>query len=275
MLLFDRADRSARLWVGSHNATQRALLGINIEASVAIEMFAADPEYAQAAATLEAIRARCKPFDVGLVDYYKWLQGTDHSVPVIELEDGTGLPLGRQTISVFGTDLTDHAQLKQVDKSVLVSVSTAGEPERFYHSTIEETGNMKGDRTAFSDRRYAFRTSPALPLLQPPGSIPPAVYKQARYFVTLAIGDALDDRTVGYEVPKASERWITVDHWDGDAKLRGREFSGKKGDRAPRLREAAPPQAMDRSMLALEARKAIKEHRLVRRRVVVEPAGGQ
>src|SRR5690606_39033027 len=147
------------VWIGSHNATQRALLGINIEASLVLPVARPSDAYDQAEQVLEAIRARCDLMDPSLVAYYKWLQGADPSDYVIELEDATDLPIPTSRITIFGTEADDHRQLKQVDKQVFVSItSSASGIERFYLARIAQTGEMgsrAGSGTRFDERRYA------------------------------------------------------------------------------------------------------------------------
>jgi hypothetical protein len=49
MLLFWSKDRTAELWVGSHNWTNRAILGLNVEASLVIRVRDTAPPFRAAA----------------------------------------------------------------------------------------------------------------------------------------------------------------------------------------------------------------------------------
>lgn len=273
MLLFDLDDDRAALWMGSHNATQRALFGINIEASLVLELDRKSENYRHAVSVLEAIRARCDLMDPSLVAYYKWLQAGAKTENVIEIEDAQGVPIPNSTITVFGTDRRDHRQLDKVNKAVFVSITSSKTGvERLYDAKISQTGEMpKASRAAkgtkFDARRFAFRRGSKLPLLEPVSPIPAEVYADALYFVTLKLGALLPESTVALEPPETPP-WIDVPDVDLTERLEGREFTGRKGDRPPRLRRAAPPATMRMEPLALVERRQIVDHALVRRRII-------
>ncbi len=276
MLLFDLDERRAVLWVGSHNATRRALYGVNVEASLVLDLERGSANYVRAVTTLEGIRRRCDLMDPTRADYYKLLQSGAKAENVIELEDATDSPIPRSTISVFGTETTDHRQLDKVGKEVFVSItSSLSGRELFYPARISQTGEMpRASRAAqgitFDQRRYAFRRGSRLPLLLPVQPVAPEIYDQARYYVTLQLKDQLPEETVAYEPPERPA-WVDVDASEWFAQLPERAFSGKKGDRAPRLRRATPPDQIAFEPMSLAERKQIVDHTLVRRRVFVRP----
>lgn len=74
MLLFWSSDHMAELWVGSHNWTNRALLGLNVEASLVITTQDSSPLYMAAARYLARMKKISTPFDVSKVEFYKQVQ---------------------------------------------------------------------------------------------------------------------------------------------------------------------------------------------------------
>jgi phosphatidylserine/phosphatidylglycerophosphate/cardiolipin synthase-like enzyme len=88
LLLFDMLDGKAELWSGSHNWTQRALVGPNLEASVVLTIQQNSSIYRQARAALDSIRSYCSPYSSELRGYYKLLQGAsvEGVVRVISLQ---------------------------------------------------------------------------------------------------------------------------------------------------------------------------------------------
>lgn len=273
VMLFDLKDGRSVLWVGSHNATQRALLGINIETSLLVTLERSALLYSDAARYLEGIRSRCDLVELQLVDYYKWLQGLNGAANVIELEDDSGATLENTRITILGDERRDYVSLKKVDASLFVSItdSRTGK-ERFYQSTISETGKLESSArsrgaTTFGERRWAFRSGMSLPMLQPTSSIPAKVYGESKYYVTIALGDLLPEDTIAKE-PTEGNRWQDyTDEEEATERLK-RTFTGKKGDRRPRIRKAVPPDAVKYDVLQLEDRKRMKNHELVRRRVI-------
>ena len=77
MLLFDYPGKDAELWVGSHNWTQRALVGPNVESSIVISLEQDSTLYIEALRNLEYARdVLCTKMDPSkLEDYKAWQRG--------------------------------------------------------------------------------------------------------------------------------------------------------------------------------------------------------
>lgn len=73
MLLFWSKGRTAELWVGSHNWTKRAILGLNVEASLIVRLTDSSPLFAAAAEYLARMKGIAEPLYVAKVDFYKAL----------------------------------------------------------------------------------------------------------------------------------------------------------------------------------------------------------
>jgi hypothetical protein len=124
MLLFDYPTGHSDLWVGSHNWTARALTGVNIEASLRVNVTTASSLYISAVDFLQAIRARREPFDVNAVSYYKWLQQADQEeeVWVLDLRGTRSAIDTERKLTVFGKTEEDYRNLRSVDKNIVVSL---------------------------------------------------------------------------------------------------------------------------------------------------------
>ncbi len=88
MLLYWSEDRTAERWVGSHNWTNRAIQGLNVESSLVVKVQDSSNLLCEAAGYLGKIRQMSERFDVSKVDFYKQLQRnmSQSTTPVIELE---------------------------------------------------------------------------------------------------------------------------------------------------------------------------------------------
>jgi len=56
MLLFWSKDRTAELWIGSHNWTNRSVLGLNVEASLVVRLRDSSSLFCEAAGYLQKIK---------------------------------------------------------------------------------------------------------------------------------------------------------------------------------------------------------------------------
>lgn len=184
-LLFDSVSGAADLWVGSHNWTARALTGVNIEASLAVELSQASGLYQSAIDFLEAIRLRYEPFDINAVPYYRWLQGMDleEQIWVLELRGSRSALDAEQKLTMYGTSEEDYRNLKSVDKNIVVSLlDDAGGAEVLYEAAINDTGRLFAAGVEFDARLYAFQQGSPRPKLRGP-EVPPWVRRQERVVV--------------------------------------------------------------------------------------------
>jgi hypothetical protein len=209
----------ADLWVGSHNWTNRAIAGLNVESSLAVRMRRSSRLFDQAADYLAKIASISQEFDPSQVETYRDAQTrapmSDASA-VIELEAGDAGRLDRSTIRLFGTDPADQKQLRTVGEDIwLLVVDSKSEQEFVYPTTILHSGfmpaaNPAAGGIAFGDERYAFRRGRRFPALLPKGPLDPAVSAEAHYFVTLELGPR-DDTLQAKGPPQEIEAWIEVD----------------------------------------------------------------
>jgi hypothetical protein len=209
LLLFDYDSEPSELWVGSHNWTARALTGVNIEASLRLRLEKEASLYGDSAAFLDGIRARCVAFDLSAVDYYKWLQGAALEDPmwVLEISGARSLLETHNKFTVFGQTDADYKNLKNVDKSLVVSLLEPGATDEIlYEAVVTDTGHLSGAGVAFDSRLYAAHDGSPRPQINGPAVPAPAVRASAKSWATIGIIDKLVGAT--FELPP-TERWVT------------------------------------------------------------------
>jgi hypothetical protein len=212
MLLFWSKDRTAELWVGSHNWTKRAILGLNVEASLVVRLKDSSALFAAAAEYLSRMKGIAEPFDVAKVDFYKALQRkmTRGLAPVMELEAEDGASASDTTITVFGTDRSDLRRLGTVRREVHVALLDPRSDEQFlYPATILHSGLLSAsDASAggisFSPRRCALRRGRQFAQLQPAGPVDQAVLNTAEYFATVRLGTLNRSLIAEYPPPRTA-----------------------------------------------------------------------
>lgn len=203
MLLFWANNGTAELWVGSHNWTKRAILGLNVEASLVVRLKDSSPLFAAASEYLARMRGISEPFDVAKVDFYKQVQRklAQRLSPVMELEAEDGASAGDTTITVFGTDVEDLRRLGTVRREIHVALlDPTSSAQSLYPATILHSGLLAASDAAaggisFTPRRVAYRQGQHLAALQPVGPVDQTVLNTAEYFVTVRLG-ALDPSLV-------------------------------------------------------------------------------
>jgi hypothetical protein len=196
MLLFWSKDRTAELWVGSHNWTNRAILGLNVESSIVIRLRDGAPLFGAVAKYLAKIKKISEAFDQAHVDLYKEIQRkiSNGLTPVIELEALEGEALDGATIALFGTDSDDLTRLDTIRREVHVALTDPDSreqslyPARIVHSGLLAASDASAGGVSFSPRRYAFRNGRQLPMLHREGPVNQDILNTARYFVTLGLG---------------------------------------------------------------------------------------
>jgi hypothetical protein len=206
MMLFWSKDRIGDLWVGSHNWTNRAILGLNVEAALVVRLRDSSALFASAAEYLAKMRSISEPFDLAKVHFYKETQKrmSQGLAPVIELEAEGGGALDGATIAVFGTDVSDLRRVGTVRREVNVALfdpHSDGQflyPAHILHSGLLAASDSAAGGISFSPRRHAFRMGQRFALLQPEGPVEKRVLDTARYFVTLRLGSLNSTLTAEY-----------------------------------------------------------------------------
>lgn len=282
VLIFEDGAGQCSIWIGSHNGTARALLGINHECAVVIKCEKGSATERSATAHLEAIRNQSTAFDLGDIEHYKALQGGLGAVGFIEAVDEQIQPLKSVTeVTFFGARTEDHKLLKNVGKKVYLAVTTrATGEETIYETDIRQTGELNSKSIEFSDRRFAYRHAQQIPVLQTHGAIPNEVYRNAKFFVTLRVGPPLSE-LFAVEAPPEEGAWrdFELDSYLALEKSERNPIDLPSG-RSFRIQRAASRAEMTQSPLAslewsraysvlsLEDKESMSRHPLVRKRII-------
>jgi hypothetical protein len=277
ILLFCFPDSTAELWVGSHNWTKRAILGLNIETSVIFKLEMTSRLFFDAAEYLQKIKSVCSSFDLSRIDYYKDLQRftEERTVPVIEVEAVDAGNLGWQEITIFGTDDADLRELGRVRRKVYLSAteSRGVELEFVYPAAITQVGelnsiNPSAGTISFSERRYAFRLGRQFPELLTKSDVLPSVLSAARYYVTLQLEG--HNAALDFDFPKGREGvWRETD--DDASPLLSRLGVEEMGllfrGREPKVRTPVRQDREDSTALTLYERRQLSERSFLTNRV--------
>jgi hypothetical protein len=266
--------------VGSHNWTNRAILGLNVEASVAIKLKATSPLFYEAAGYLQRIKGICEEFDLSRVELYKKLQKNinQQNVSVIEVRATQADQLARMEITIFGDDLRDLDELGRFRKEVYLSAieSFSSASEHVYLAEVRQAGalnslNPSAGTVFFTPRRHAFRIGRRLPELLPYGDIDSSSQMNAKYFVTLQLQQEIPhiefaspvSRTVSWEAADmdASPLIRRLGNDERALLFRGRE---------PRLRRPSVVEPQSALGLTLYEQRASPERSFLTKRVIRE-----
>lgn len=278
MLLFWRRDKTAELWVGSHNWTNRALMGLNLESSLVVRMKDSSSLFFEAAEYLQKIKTICEVFDLAKIEFYKELQKAikEGTAPVIMLEATGADCLSGLEITIFGTDDRDLKELGTVRRKVYLSATetTGSDAEFVYPARISQAGELNSSNPAagridFSPRRYAFRVGRRFPELLPKGAVTQSVMDNARYYVTLELGE--QDTTVKFDYPRARRAsWESTHEQESPLlrRLAPEELSLIFRGSEPRVKVPVEIQEEPSRALTLYERRNLDELPFLTRRVV-------
>lgn len=292
VIVFDYEGRDSIIWVGSHNGTFRALDGINFECALAVQINHDADLYREVLAHLGAIRNACQPFNVDLIEHYRFLQGSklENAVSVMEFENENNQPLIlNDEITVFNMSREDFKSCKTVDAGICVSVH--GSEELLYSARVVQTGETPAvGNQSFSARRYADRYKADLPVLLGATAVTKEMYRRGTYYAIVKIEKKLDDACHLLEIPSQSA-WVNVpekankrcEMLDADPlilahqrthKIKGLTFKVPAFEEMMHSEMVASAEVSEFQMLAfkemhLEEKRAIKRPALIRKKLLV------
>lgn len=291
VFVFDYGTSEIKIWVGSHNGTRRALLGLNFEYAAVLTCQRNSDLHLKALRFIDGIKNISVVFKQSEIDLYRTIQGGLQVDAFIELQEPQVLPLAnRSVISIFGTREADYTLLKKVNKSVYLSITDSSSgAEAIYKASIDQTGylNKRKKDLKFDARRYAVKDGSAIPVLETKQAIPTNVYATCRYFVTLKV----DSPVLGQDAKEAPEGslWVDVktDRYlhgagqpifdeapvvNGDREIGNFRVQGVNLGQAESIFDSPPLSETQRSLkvLDLAGRRALETHPLIRRRILVE-----
>ena len=291
VFVFDYGTREIKVWVGSHNGTRRALLGVNFEFASVVTCVRDSDLHLKALRFVEGIKNISAAFNQSEIDLYRAIQGGLQIDAFIELQEPTATPLAsRSMISIFGTRENDYVQLRNVGKAIYLSITDSSTgTEAIYKASIDQSGylNKRKRDLKLDPRQFAVKDSNAIPVLEAKQPIPTKIYDECRYFVTLKVDRAVLDQdaieapegrlwtdvatnqylsAVGQPIP--DEAAITA----SDFQIGKFRVQGVNLGQAENIFDSSPLSEIQRSLkvLNLSERRAIKAHPLIRRRILRE-----
>jgi hypothetical protein len=276
LLLFWMPDRTAELWVGSHNWTRRALVGLNVECSLIIRMADSSSLFSDAVQYLEEIKRICQPFDLSRVEFYKQLQRkqAEDTVAAIEIEAADADSLQGLAVTVFGTDPEELKQVGALRDVYLSAFEESGHGEYIYRATVMASGLMASHATAaaglsFAARRYAFRSGRRFPRLLPTSEVGTDVLRDAAYFVMLDIQKYERDLQA-FDPPSRTDSWEEVRPVASPllTRLTDEQMRTLFRNKAPVVRTPAEPNETTPTIAEISERRARAEHGLIVRKVL-------
>jgi hypothetical protein len=271
ILFFWMADRTAEIWVGSHNWTRRALVGPNVESSAVIRVTETSALFCDALAYLDRTKQVCHAFDLSRVDDYKRLQNPD-SEPgkkTIESEAAEAATLLGSAITVFGTEQDELREAAPLREICLSAFDESGNGEYIYRAQITASGLMPISGLLFAANRFAFRHGRRFPKLLPPSELTDDILGRAAYFIILQVQEEQFDLEA-LDPPIRPDPWQYAPASSSPLLSRMTEeqlrtvFPG----RTPTLRIPADSEDTLATPAVLSERRELAHHRLIVRKLL-------
>jgi HKD family nuclease len=237
LLLFDMGRGYWEIWVGSHNFTQKAISGINLEASLRIKGNISDSRFKELVQQVEEylryIRKLCQPFDPQKVFLYESLRKTRSDKELLEilesmlsedvivdniiirriltLKSKEADKLAGQTIILLGNlskELSYITYRNRGGKPILLRVRDIKTDQEYTYIAklrpFDTIDNDPSKNVSFNDRRWAVRKVKSKgqkidpPVLEPAQDVTKALIETNKYYVNFDIGDILNHEVIRY-----------------------------------------------------------------------------
>ncbi|GAB3049009.1 phospholipase D-like domain-containing protein [Spirosoma pulveris] len=237
ILLFNLGDRQWEIWIGSHNFTEQALRGRNLEGSIRITGKADEPQFGtlikQVRAYLDYIRNLCEPFDPNKIIFYEVLRGDIDKEGlkerfarelaariaveeilisrVLSLRSENAHDLSDQTIIILGNLFDELSIIRQRNRGgspVFLRVKDSKTGAIFTYEgrmrAFDNIDNFPSSNVSFNQRRWAVRTVSykgekiTPPLLKPAQDVGQNLIETNRYYVNVEIVRLIEEEFIGY-----------------------------------------------------------------------------
>lgn len=207
IFLFELENNVVKIWLGSHNATNRALMGLNIESSFIVETTKDSTLYNSINNFLCSVKTACSAVNPSYSDYYKWLQSTGGNTKIIEVFDTQDLLSEGSNFALFLTQLADSKGLQSIGSKILISVTSSIGHEEFYWAEIGQSGHLKPyPEIDFSITNFAFRDTSRIPSIEYQPYVPKYIVDKSHYFAVFKLKEKLDPNIRAVESIKT--KWI-------------------------------------------------------------------
>ena len=250
LLVFDMGDGNWEIWTGSHNFTESALNGSNLEATVCIHGRIDDLQFERllygVQNYLTGILHFCEPFDPQKLAYYEALQGKANGKDIIDaehiiiahvlsLQSELANQLAGQTIILLGNLQEELAYIRSRNQGrkqpVYLRVKDIHSGLIYtYEAQIRPNDlidNASSSNVSFNDRRWATRnasnTGEAItpPILQQKTNVSTQIIRENKYYVNIELKRMFEEgiRITYYTYPevKSTKLWRVVDDFQQDS----------------------------------------------------------
>ena len=148
ILLFDLPNEQASIWIGSHNWTDRALSGINIETSIEILVDRNNRIYREVKKLLADIKNQCHKINPQLEEVYKNIQRQESTWLYFQqkLDEKISTPLDKNTNIVFYLLFCeDNPDDIENNRKIFLFVQDSIKPKSgfLFECTITRSGQIK------------------------------------------------------------------------------------------------------------------------------------
>ncbi len=220
LLVFDMGDGNWEIWTGSHNFTDAALKGGNLEAMILIQGHVDDPQFEQILCEVQdyltGILRFCEPFDPQKIAYYEALRGTPNDknlvnaqdyviARVLSLRSELADQLAGETIILLGnlSEELSHIQsrnrggsevylrIKDIDSGIVYTYKAKIRPS-------DLIDNASSSNVSFNDRRWAVRKasrkgqSIAPPILQDKINVDNRLIRDNKYYINIELKELIE-----------------------------------------------------------------------------------
>lgn len=194
----------AKILIGSHNFTNRAIKGVNIESSLLLEVSKKSKLYAAVNKHVEDTKAKCELMEKNKAPYYKWLQQADDSIEKVihfSLGDIYDIQKDDSFVLLLSND-SDYKPLRLVGNKVLGCFSSEKESV-FFWLKVGQSGEIGKVKTILDINKYAARHAKHEPLFIKHGECN-ALFQEYKYHAIFTVLEELDPDII---VTDVLEKW--------------------------------------------------------------------
>lgn len=188
VFLFDNSDNTAVLVLGSHNATKRALYGVNIEHSLAFNLKKDEPLYLDIRSQIMAIKNR---FCSRIIRVNEPDEKEEQVYVMIIVGDRMDTLVQEKIITVFYKKASEAVKTTETQLYIL-AIEAESKDEYLYEAVIKQSGSFetyleKTTEIEFGQRRYAEKDPDMIPFLYQENKVSIDINKNHCYFNTIQV----------------------------------------------------------------------------------------
>lgn len=223
--LFEMEDNKVEIWIGSHNLTQFALSGLNLESSISVECNKSDKFYKDVLNYLNDVKQNfCFKFDRNYIDVYRKLQSrtaekATNGIEIHKVVSLVGFDMNslkeEKIIQLLSFNVRDFKNFKNNDEIFLHCFDINRSEEYLYKCSIRQIGILDEDieklKLEFINKlRFSYLGTGLLSILHPESKIDDSLLKRIKTFIKLEVEYKIPNFHV-FEKPKKEFSFWTKD----------------------------------------------------------------